>query len=155
MTDFSPSDSDIVFRRKERFILLAVVGFEVLIFAGVFLAMVTQQGGKEAVPVGAIMVANLLFMGALTAFMWTYEVRITPYEFVVRHMFGTRVIPFSMVVGMERIKVQGKTPETFVLNLKLADGQKLRLPDVVNMERALHEELRARCKALLKPDEVQ
>lgn len=152
--NFTPSDSDLVFRRKERWVLVAVVFFELLLFTGIFFGVIMKGNPREIPIIGGIFVANLVFLSVVAYWMWTYEVRITPYELVIRTFLGAKAIPFSMIVGVERVKVQGKTPETFVLKVRTSEDQRLTLPDSREGVYGLHDELRARCKALARLDDT-
>lgn len=151
--NFTPSDSDLVFRRKERWVLLVVTIFDALLFSGILLFVVPKKNMSELLIAGSAMGAAILLLSGITAWLWTYEVRLTSYELVVRSIFGAKAIPFSMISGLERVKVQGKTPETFQLKLRTSDDQKLVLPDVKQGMFDLHTELRARCKALARMED--
>lgn len=151
--NFTPSDSDLVFRRKERWILAAVVGVETILFVVLFFTVILNGKQQDVPIVGGVFLANILLLGGFAYWMWTYEVRVTPYELVIRSLLGVKVIPFSMISGLERVKIQGKAPEQFQLKIRTSDDQKLALPDAREGIYSLHEELKARCKALARMEE--
>jgi hypothetical protein len=151
--NFTPSDSDLVFRRKERWVLLAVTIFDAILFSGVLLFVIPGKNPQELLIAGCAMGLAVLMLALITVGMWIYEVRVTPYELVVKSLRGVNVIPFSMIASLERVKVQGKTPETFQIKVRTSDDRKLTLPDGRQGLFDLHTELRARCKALARMEE--
>jgi hypothetical protein len=151
--NFTPSDSDLVFRRKERWVLLAVTVFEAIFFTAILLFVIPNHKPQEQLIVASAMGVSVLLLALITVGMWIYEIRVTPYELVIKSLTGVKVIPFSMIAGLERVKVQGKTPETFMLKVRTSDDRKLTLPDVRQGLYDLHTELGARCKALARMEE--
>lgn len=145
MDTFTPSDSDLVFRRKERWILLGVLIFDAILFTAVY-AMTMAKRGEEGWLVGGVMVLALVMLGVITAWMWTFELRLTPYEIVMRSCFGSRVIQYSNITAVAREQIKGKSPAQFQLRLRTADEQRLTIPDLANADTAVFAELTNRCR---------
>jgi len=141
---FVPSDSDLVFRRKERWILAGVLAFDTLLFAGLFIFLMSRNT-PDMILLGGIFVLAILGLALLTAWMWTYEVRLTSYELVIRSLFGTRVYSYSNINGLRRERVPGKYPPVFQMRLILNDDRRLVVPSVHHPEAVIFEELQRRC----------
>lgn len=141
---FTPSDSDLVFRRKERWILAGVLVFDTLLFIGLFIFLMSRQT-PDLVLLGGIFVFAILGLAAITAWLWTYEARLTPYELVIRSVFGTKVYTLSNIRGLRRERVPGKVPPVYQMRLVLSDDQRVVIPNVHHPETELFSELQRRC----------
>ncbi len=148
MNEFTASDSDFVYRRNpERWIMLAVCVLELFVFVGVGSLVLTKEPEK-ALPVIILMGAVVLLLAVLTVWLWTYEVRITGYELIVRSVFGGKTVLLSEVVGLERRRVKGKNPPQYNLHVRTSDQQTLKIVDLKLNNQWLHEKLREKCKSL-------
>lgn len=152
MVEFTPTDSDLVFRRKERFLILGVLAFEAVFFTAIFFVVLTKKG-VEAYIAGAAMLLALLVLGIVAAWMWTFEVRFTPYELVMRSMFGTKVVQYSNISRLQRQRVPGKTPAQYQLRLETQDGFNWTVPDISELGTSVLAELRTRCRTAEVIDE--
>lgn len=141
---FVPSDSDLVFRRKERWILAGVLVFDSLLFTGLFIFLM-MRNTPDLILLGGIFVVAILGLALLAAWMWTYEVRLTPYELVIRSLFGTRTFSYSNINGLRRERVPGKHPPAFQVRLVLNDDRRLVVPNVHHPEADVFGELQRRC----------
>lgn len=145
MVEFTPTDSDLVFRRKERFILAGVFVLDGLLFAGI-VAYVFSQKPQEAWIAAGVLTLALASLGLVAAWLWTFEVRFTPYEFVMRSMFGAKVVQYSNISRLHRQRVPGKVPAQYQLRLETQDGFKWTVPDISEQGTSVLAELRSRCR---------
>lgn len=145
MVEFTPTDSDLVFRRKERFILAGVFVLDGLLFAGI-VAYVFSQKPQEALLVAGVLAFALGFLGLIAAWLWTFEVRFTPYEFVMRSMFGAKVVQYSNISRLQRQQIPGKVPAQYQLRVETQDGLNWTVPDISEQGTSVLAELRSRCR---------
>ena len=146
MDTFTPSDSDLVFRRKERWIMVAVLAFDALLFAGIFIGVLMDKP-QEAYVAGAFMAFALVSLAVLTAWMWTYELRLTHYEVVVRSCFGTKTVSYGNITALKRERVKGKSPAQYQMRLTTSDNAKLVIPAITEGDRSAFDELRGRARS--------
>ncbi len=147
-SEFTKSDGDLVFYRKfDRWIMLGVLILESFVFLGVSLLVLAKEPEK-AIPVIALMSLIVVGLIVLTAWFWSYEVRLTPYEFVHRTIFGTKIFQLSEVVSLVRRRVKGKNPPQYQLTLTTMSGESLKVVDIKGDGGWLHEAMRLKCKSL-------
>ncbi len=152
MNDFTASDTDLVYRRNpERWIMLAVFSLEFFVFAGVYLLLLGKEPQK-AMPLAIFMGIILIGLGMLAAWLWMYEVRLTPYELIYRSIFGSKTLSLSSIVGLERRRVKGKNPPTYTLKVTSNDGEVTKFVDMKLDQQWLHEKLRESCRSLKSTD---
>lgn len=145
MADFTPTDSDLVFRRKERVIMAVVFALDGLLFAGI-VAFVFSQKPQEALIAAGVLAFALGSLGVVAAWLWTFEVRFTPYELVVRSIFGSKVVSYSNITRLVRQRVSGKVPAQYQLRLETQDGLRWTVPDISELGSSVLAELRSRCR---------
>jgi hypothetical protein len=134
----------LIFRRKERWVLAGVLVFDSLLFIGLFVFLMQRQT-PDIMLLGGIFVFAILSLAMITAWMWTYEVRLTPYELVIRSLFGTHVFSYSNINGLRRERVPGKYPPRFVMKMVLNDNRRFVVPSVHHAEADIFDELQRRC----------
>lgn len=152
MAEFTPTDSDLVFRRKERIILAAILVLDALVLIGI-LGFVFIQRPEEALIVGVALSLALVVLGVVGAWLWTFEVRFTPYELVMRSIFGTKVVQYSNISRLQRQRVSGKVPAQYQLRLETQDGFNWTVPDILDQGTSVLAELRSRCRGAQIVDE--
>lgn len=145
MDNFTPSDSDLVFRRKERWIMVGVLAFDTLLFGGIFFSVLKDKPG-EAWIAGGVMVLALVMLAVISAWMWTFELRLTPYEVVVRSCFGTKVVSYSNIAALKRERIKGKTPAQYQMRLSTSENAKLVIPAITEGDRSAFDEIRIRAR---------
>jgi len=145
MDNFTPSDSDLVFRRKERWIMVGVLAFDSLLFIGIFIAALKDKPG-EAWIAGGVMALALIVLALVSAWFWTFELRLTPYELVVRSIFGTKIVPYSNITSIKRERIKGKTPAQYQMRLGTSDSSKLIIPVITEGDRSAFDELKAKAR---------
>lgn len=144
--EFTPSDSDLVFRRNPgRYILAGIFAFEVVLFSAIGVYAYFDDPSEFWIIV-SVMGAALAFLGGVALWFWTYEARITPYELVVRSAFGSRTVPLTSITRVRRRRVKGNNPPQYNLEVTTTDDVMFRVADMKDGDTWLHERLREKCR---------
>lgn len=125
--------------------MVAVLVFDALLFTGIFFGVLMDKP-QEAYLAGGVMALALVLLGVVTAWMWTFELRLTPYEVVVRSCFGSKVVSYSNITALKRERVKGKTPAQYQMRLGTSDNGKLIIPAITEGDRSAFDELRNRAR---------
>ena len=126
--------------------MVAVLAFDALLFTGIFFAALNDKPG-EAWIAGGVMALALVLLGVITAWMWTFELRLTHYEVVVRSCFGTKTVSYGNITALKRERVKGKTPAQYQMRLTTSDNAKLVIPAITEGDRSAFDELRGRARS--------